>query len=249
MLDRNDIERYGPPGFHLAQKEKDYAQHWALAYLSRSGFEGIFKGGTCLQKAFGLPRYSEDLDFTLNGEREPDFEAMSAFLSSAGFSGLALRKESTGVSVSTRLRYRGPLYSGVSLSEGTILFEFSKREKTLLEAQIAVITPPYPDLLPYPIRVAALDEIAAEKVRAILTRFSARDLFDLYFLINKKARVDRDLVNAKLEYYGVKFDGEKFGQKVKKLESVWGKEMKALTPNVLEYGIAAKTVLESLKKK
>ncbi len=249
MLERNEIDRYGPPGFHLAQKEKDYVQHWALVFLSRSGFEGVFKGGTCLQKAFGLPRYSEDLDFTLNEAKEPDFESMSAFLSSAGFSGLVWKKESTDVSMSAKLRYRGPLYSGASLSEGTILFEFSKRERAILEPRIVTITPPYPDLLSYQIRVTALGEIAAEKIRAIMTRSSARDLFDLYFLLNKKAKIEENVVNAKLEYYGLSFNEKQFEQRVKILEKTWSKEMTALTPNMLGYETVAKHVLGKMKKK
>ena len=131
MLDRKEIERYGPPGFHLAQKEKDYVQHWILSFLSRAGFGGVFKGGTCLQKAFGLPRYSEDLDFTINDSAEPDLESISAYLSSAGFSGLVWKQEKSPNSTSAKLRYRGPLYADSSISEGTVRLEFSKREKTI----------------------------------------------------------------------------------------------------------------------
>ena len=128
MLERSEIARFGPPGFHLAQKEKDYVQHWLLTYLSRSGFSGVFKGGTCLQKAFGLPRYSEDLDYTLNGEEEPDWEAAGAFLSSAGFSGLAWKTEKKEAAKRVRLKYRGPLDAGVERSEGSVLLDFSQRE-------------------------------------------------------------------------------------------------------------------------
>lgn len=165
MLGRNDLNRYGPPGFHLAQKERDYAQYWVLAFLSRSGFKGIFKGGTCLQKAFGLPRYSEDLDFTLGEAQEPDFESISAFLSSAGFSGMSWKKESSERSSSARLRFRGPLYNGSAISEGTVLMEFSKRENVILSPQVVVITPPYPDLLPYELRVMDGRESAAREKR------------------------------------------------------------------------------------
>jgi len=248
MLDRKDTERYGPPGFHLAQKEKDYVQHWVLTFLSRSGFKGVFKGGTCLQKAFGLPRYSEDLDFTLDEASEPDFEAISAFLSSVGFSGLDWKRESGDASTSARLRYRGPLYAGTLLSEGTILLEFSKREKIILEAVVATITPPYPDLLPYQLRIADKDEIAAEKIRALMTRSSARDLFDLYFLIRQEANIRKEIVNAKLRYYGMSFEFRQFERNIGKLKVRWGREMTALTTNAPDYKVVSKEVLEVIRK-
>ena len=66
MIDRKMLEKYGPPGFTLGQKEKDYAQHWMLSFLSRTGFDGVFKGGTCLSKIYySYYRLSEDMDFTL----------------------------------------------------------------------------------------------------------------------------------------------------------------------------------------
>src|SRR3990167_4008923 len=131
MLNRNELNKYGPPGFHLAQKEKDYLQHWILSYLSQSGFGGIFKGGTCLQKAYNLPRYSEDLDFTLNHAKEPDQKSFSTFLAAAGFSGLQWKETARDISHTIKLRFQGPLYNGTPRSENTIVFEFSKREKTL----------------------------------------------------------------------------------------------------------------------
>ena len=248
MLSRNELDRYGPPGFHLAQKEKDYVQHWILAFLSQSGFRGVFKGGTCLQKAFNLPRYSEDLDFTLNDAEEPDGEAVSAYLSSAGFSGLLWKHESKDASASAKLRFRGPLYNGSALSEGTVSLEFSKREETLLDAHPVMITPPYPDLLPYQLRVMDKSEMAAEKIRAIITRNSARDLFDLYFLLHQKAVIRTEIVERKLGYYGLKFNRSGFEVKVKKLKRIWQREIAVLTPNEMDYGLAAETVLSEVKK-
>jgi len=248
MLERNELGKYGPPGFHLAQKEKDYVQHWILTFLSRSGFGGVFKGGTCLQKAFGMPRYSEDIDFTLNKAEESDMDALAAFLSAAGFAGVVWKRDETEISVKTRLRYRGPLYNGSEISEGTVLLEFSRREKTALGPNPTTITPPYPDILPYQILVMDREEIAAEKIRAILTRSSARDLFDLYFLMHQKTRLDRKIVAIKLGYYDMKYDQEAFVKSVKKLDRIWKTEMAALTPAGIGYETAAKLVLEESRK-
>ena len=67
MLTRNDLVEYSETmSFNLGQIEKDYIQHVFLINLYRRvGDEIVFKGGTALQKCYGLNRFSEDLDFTL----------------------------------------------------------------------------------------------------------------------------------------------------------------------------------------
>ncbi len=248
MLNREELDRYGPPGFHLAQKEKDYIQHWILSFLSQSGFGAVFKGGTCLQKAFGLPRYSEDLDFTMNDEKKPDFDALSAYLSSAGFSGIVTKENENEVSYSAKLRFRGPLYNGKTASEGSVTLEFSKREKTILDAKPVLIVPPYTDILPYQMRVMDKDELAAEKVRAIITRRSARDLYDLYFLLHQKAKLRKDTIENKLSYYQLKFNLKTFEYKIADLERIWNGEMSVLTRNTLDYGLVRDAVLLEIKR-
>lgn len=248
MLERKELERFGPPGFNLGQKEKDYVQHWVLSYISRSGFGGSFKGGTCLQKVFGLPRYSEDLDFTLNNAVEPDGDSLSAFLSGGGFSGISWKILEKTVSSTVKVRLRGPLYNGTAPSECTIRMEFSRREKTILKPKTSTINPPYPDLLPYQLKVLDEREIAAEKVRAILSRASARDLFDLYFLLRRGVRLEHGLIEAKLEFYKLIFDKKAIEMQIKKLAKIWKTEMAAFTPNMLDYRMVAKEVLAAVGK-
>ncbi|MDO8554677.1 MAG: nucleotidyl transferase AbiEii/AbiGii toxin family protein [Candidatus Micrarchaeota archaeon] len=247
MLNRTELDKYGPPGFNLGQKEKDYVQHWVLSYVSQAGFEGVFKGGTCLQKAFNLPRYSEDLDFTLNDAGELDLEALAAFLSAAGFSGIGFKKEENEVSKSVKMRFRGPLYSGKLMSEGTISLDFSKREKTLITPNPTMINSPYPDILPYQVKVMDKKEIVAEKIRAVMTRRSARDLFDLYFLLRQKIELDKIMIQKKLDYYGVKFEYNKFEDKIKELGKIWKKEISTLTVNIIDYEVVATQVLENVR--
>ena len=53
--------------------EKAYYQDLLLYDLTRTNLEIIFKGGTALYKFYGLPRFSEDLDFAIkNIELVPD---------------------------------------------------------------------------------------------------------------------------------------------------------------------------------
>ncbi|PIT85931.1 hypothetical protein COU36_00520 [Candidatus Micrarchaeota archaeon CG10_big_fil_rev_8_21_14_0_10_59_7] len=227
MLSRAELEKYGPPGFNLGQKEKDYVQHWILFFLALSGFEGKFKGGTALQKAFGLPRYSEDLDFTLDGALPPDFEAISAHLSSVGFLQATWKTAESEASLSAKARMRGPLYNGKPLSEATVTLEFSKREKAVLKPLRIAIRPSYPDITPYALPVLAKEEIAAEKIRAILTRESCRDLYDLHFLVRQNALPTAELVNEKLAFYDKKYSFAEFKKKAGKLRREWRRELRA----------------------
>ncbi len=244
MLSRKEVEIYGPAGFHPAQKEKDYVHHWILSFFSREGFGAVFKGGTCLQKAFSLPRYSEDLDFTLNDSDLVNLDSISAFLSSAGFLGLEWKVKETSISTTARLKYQGPLYSGSSLSEGFVTLEFSKREKTIQKPIVQLINSPYPDILAYSLRIMDPREILAEKVRAIITRDSARDLFDAYFLLHKQISFKKELINAKLKYYDLDFSLKDFEKHVHKLNKIYPKEMKALASDFLDYKIVCKAVLQ-----
>ena len=45
--------------------EKDYFQDVLLYHLYKKSNNFIFKGGSCLYKLYNLPRFSEDLDFSI----------------------------------------------------------------------------------------------------------------------------------------------------------------------------------------
>ena len=70
MLNRKNLESMKTVlGFNLGQVERDYLQHILLLFLYRhAGNWLVFKGGTALQKIFGLNRFSEDMDFTSSKE-------------------------------------------------------------------------------------------------------------------------------------------------------------------------------------
>jgi predicted nucleotidyltransferase component of viral defense system len=240
MIDKDSLSRHGPPGFHPHQKEKDYVQHHVLAYLSQSGFKGVFKGGTCLQKAYSLPRYSEDLDFSLAGAAEPSMESLSAYLVSTGFSGISWKREAIAPLSSIKLRLRGPLYNGTAISECSVLLEFGRKGATILPPVPMPITPGYPDLLPYAVRTMALDEMAAEKALAILSRESARDLFDLAFIMRRGIAGVPALASR---ISGKEFDLREFRTKARRLKKAWKSEIPALTASALSFAEAEKIIL------
>ncbi len=185
MLSRNELEKYkGMLGFNIWQAERDYLQHLLLLFLSkRTAGELIFKGGTALQKAFGLNRFSIDLDFTQSGDVPPElFTLIQNDLSAFGF-----KNEYTSIkhknSLAIKFKIQGPLYSGQEKTLTVLMVEISIRETILLEPETKEIFPIYTDLSPYLIKIMKPEEMLAEKVRAIMTRNQARDVFDLRFLL------------------------------------------------------------------
>ena len=230
-MNRDELLKYkGVTGFSLGQVEKDYLQHIILGALSRN-ISGMiaFKGGTALQKTGIISRFSEDLDFTAREKvsierlRKIAVGVLSAYNYPVEIDH-ELNDERT---VSFRMKIQGPLYRGRN-SLSTLRIEISKKESILMPTDRREISPLYSDIMPYLIEIMHKDEIAAEKVRAILTRDKARDLYDLYFLLSRNIIVSKKVIDRKLEYYGLKFDAKKFLGKCEQYERKWNAEMRQL---------------------
>ncbi|MHB1708363.1 MAG: nucleotidyl transferase AbiEii/AbiGii toxin family protein [Thermoplasmataceae archaeon] len=226
MLTRDELSEV-PVDFNLYQKEKDYLQHIILTRIySRAGNELVFKGGTSLQKTLGLNRFSEDLDFTHSNGIELDkvekgLEELERFYPST------YEKTRKGLSVNYKVKMEGPLYKG-PMSMQTVRIEISLREKVLLEPTLQFVTPLYKDIQPYLLVVMDPKEILSEKIRALMTRSKARDLYDIYFLILKQINIDLPLVRKKLEYYEIKYDTGVLKERILKLSTQWNRELPAL---------------------
>lgn len=228
MLLRYELKKYCPTlGFNLGQAEIDYLQHLFLFFLSQhSSGNLIFKGGTALQKSYGLPRFSIDLDFTsINKDSSLGLiKAIGKEIERFGYPTQIEEVKTLGETFI--LKISGPL-SGVSpMSIARLRIEISQRESLLIEPATIKINPTYHDLKPYTILVMAEKEILAEKIRAIMTRNKPRDVFDLHFLLNKGIHFHPDFINSKLAYYQEKFDRKKFIEKVKEKKILWQQELK-----------------------
>ena len=89
------------------------------------------------------------------------------------------------------------------------------------------------DIIPsFDVYVMREEEIMAEKVRATMTRRSARDMYDLTYLIAKGVVTERQLVDEKLATVGASFDHERFEDACMGLERVWAHELRSLVRNV-----------------
>ena len=239
MLNREDITQYKEiTGFHLGQIEKDYMQHILLLLLYRkTKDEFIFKGGTALQKTYGLNRFSEDLDFTLNTDRniESILKYIVTGMNAFGCESAWKKKKEDNIGNTYAIKTKGPLFDGTEQSYVYIRLDISKREKVMLPFKTNTVIPIYKDLPPYLATVMDPSEIMAEKIRAILTRNNVRDIYDLWFLIQKKVKVSRSLIDAKLTYYKKVFTMDEFKESIEKNEKMWKQEMKQLIPQFIPF--------------
>jgi predicted nucleotidyltransferase component of viral defense system len=197
--------------------ERDYAQSYVLLGIaSRPGLREslVFKGGTALRKVH-IPgyRFSEDLDFSAEGA--PRGEALANAVRLAVEAGQAAAREIAPVSmVVRRVKERGPHPKGQEAFAVRVQFpwqrepavpvkiEITHDEPVLLAAPESPVLHGYGETLDVAVRTCALEEIAAEKLRATRqslarlsergwTRPRARDFYDLWHLVRLDAgRVD-----------------------------------------------------------
>jgi len=248
MLNRKSLESMKTVlGFNLGQVERDYLQHILLLFLYRhAGNWLVFKGGTALQKAFGLNRFSEDLDFTSGKEGGLSEIAYRVGDDAANFGFDNEVEIKKNVSEVISYRIKGPLYDGTPKSIVVLRLDISLREKIIHKEDIREVVPVYTDLSPYLVTMMDPEEILAEKIRAIMTRNKARDIFDARFLIAKKIAFNIELANKKLEYYDMKFKKEAFIESMMSKKRIWENELKPLVGYVPDFEKTVEEILNAV---
>ena len=101
------------------------------------GKELVFKGGTALNIVYGLPRFSEDLDFTLS--KEIDIKDIVQHGLNRFYLESEITEKRNKNSFNYIIRIKGPLYIGIKESLCRIELDFSLREKVCLEPKISTI--------------------------------------------------------------------------------------------------------------
>ena len=134
----------------------------------------VFKGGTYLWFFHGLRRFSEDLDFTASEELpEAVAEGVSKSLALFGVENELKKIADSETTISFRISANGPLNTG--LKDRCIVYvEISKREKVVEDTISLKFDRPEYQLPIKSLAGMALEEVGAEKVRAILTRQRAQ---------------------------------------------------------------------------
>ncbi len=171
----------------------------------------FFKGGTAIRLVLGGTRFSEDLDFTVNGDIS-DFDVFieKFFKKLEKLYSFNFKKKKT----ITGATYLLTADLGIVDYKIFISLDFSFREKVLQPSR-STITTIYPVLFTSFINHLSTEEILAEKVRALLTRDKGRDIYDLWFLLSKNTVIKKELIEEKLKYYDIKtFDPDKLITKI-----------------------------------
>lgn len=248
MIPKEELEIYAHQlGFNLWQAERDYLQHQVLSSISRrTADELIFKGGTALQKVFALNRFSIDLDFTQNKPLpEKLFELIKKDLSLFGIDCVFSVSDNKN-SIVAKALIHGPTYRNTQNTAVVLRIEISLREKTVKKIETKEVFPLYPDIQPYLINVMDKEEILAEKVRAILTRTKARDIFDLRFLLQKGVSINENVVHEKLKGYNLKYSKIALVAKIKIVRGIWQTELSQLLQVVPEFDDVVRQIRENL---
>lgn len=181
--------------------EKDYILNCILAgIVANQELEKnwVFKGGTCLKKCFFEEyRFSEDLDFTLLRSDhvneiflQNQFERISRWIYSQ--SGIEIPVELIqfevyknprgNLSAEGRISYKGPMQRRGNLPR--IKLDLTADEKIVLTPESRKLYHPYSDILckETMIQTYCIEEIFAEKLRALSDRLRPRDLYDVVHL-------------------------------------------------------------------
>ena len=250
--------------------ERDYVLSWLLAGLSdvealRDTL--VFKGGTALKKCFfGDYRFSEDLDFSGIGD-VPAGERMEEAIREVCERAVSLLDEYAPVEiVCERYTEREPHPGGqeaftirVQLPwqrtpQTRVIIETAVDEKVLKPVQKRSIIHGYGEPLEAQVQVYALEEIAAEKLRAILqhvkefhergwSRSRTRDYYDLWCVLNAyQNQLDlsnfRSFLRAKCTLRNVAFNGpDDFFEKtmLAYTEKTWEQWLGPLVPDLPDF--------------
>ncbi len=214
----------------IGNTERDYLLELLLYALSDDRRYLIFKGGTALYKFYNLNRFSEDLDFDVVGKRFDTDKTIKKIIRNLELTGMQRTlPEKTEYSNETNIRFaiRGPLYDGSKNSMSRVTINISKRERPISPLKKLLITT-YPEIPSFELSVLDVEEIAAEKIRCILTREKPRDIYDLWFLSKKGITIDVALVDKKLKIYRLTFDLETFLEKVSEKQKMWRRDLQDL---------------------
>jgi len=180
-----------PNDFMKQSVAREYLQARILEALQDRGVftRWVFVGGTSLRFLFGLPRYSEDLDFSLVIPTEekgfaPLMRKISTVFDAGGYTN-DVRIRDRGAIKSALMRFQGVLFElGLSPCQGQILsirVEIDTNPPAAAETATTVIRKfVAPNLLHYD-----RPSLLAGKLHALLARpyTKGRDLFDLVWYL------------------------------------------------------------------
>lgn len=201
---------------------REVMQEIALAGLNRGGFfeKAAFYGGTCLRIFHGLPRFSEDLDFSLlkpdaGFSFEPYFKTLREEFLAFGFEVEVTEKQKTATTdiASAFLKKSASIYDLQVTGQKAmkIKFEVDTDPPLGFATEEKLLIQPYS----FYVKCFSLPDLFAGKMHALLyrkwkNRVKGRDWFDFEWYVRKgcplnlahfceRARQSGDLASATLQ--------------------------------------------------
>ncbi len=215
------IAKYNPKTVNDFENAlKEIIQEITLAGLARANFfdKAAFYGGTALRIFYGLPRFSEDLDFTLLSD-QPEFSLKTYFnsvsetLKSFGFDVEIEeldKKKSTGVEsaflkANTRVHIMKievgkPFGNKIQDNKKmNVKFEVDISPPLGFETEVKVLTPP----ITASVKVLKPSYLFSGKMHAILfrkwkSRVKGRDFYDLLWYLGQNIPMNLGYLESKM---------------------------------------------------
>lgn len=251
MISLEELKEIGKiKGLNLGQAEKDYLLDLVLSIISSSTKdELVFKGGTCLNKFYKLDRFSEDLDFSQKKEINIDklIEKIQHDIKLFGMECQSVKKKEPFNCVLTTLKIKGPLYAESQQTICPIRIDINMKSEVELQPSVQNYNSLYREIPSFTALVMDIKEILAEKIRAVMARDKARDVYDLWSLVTSGHPVDMDLVKKKLAYYQMEFGKARFSKSLEEKRDSWENDLKALVRALPAFEVAKKDILNSVR--
>ena len=199
---------------------KEIMQEIVLCGLSRAGFfkEAAFYGGTALRIFYGLDRFSEDLDFSLE-QINLDFDLCSYFpvlekeVKTFGLNVEIQEKEKTKDSNIRSAFLKGNTKEHLLLfyADERVVGSVDKNEVVKIKFEVDTNPPAFATYehkyrllpVPYEIRLYDMPSLFAGKIHAVIcrgwqSRIKGRDLYDYIFYLSKAVTVNQKHLRARL---------------------------------------------------
>ena len=199
---------------------KEIMQEIVLCGLSRAGFfkEAAFYGGTALRIFYGLDRFSEDLDFSLE-QINLDFDLCSYFpvlekeVKAFGLNVEIQEKQKTKDSNIRSAFLKGNTKEHLLLfyADERVVGTVAKNEVVKIKFEVDTNPPAFATYehkyrllpVPYEIRLYDMPSLFAGKIHAVIcrgwqSRIKGRDLYDYIFYLSKAVTVNQRHLRARL---------------------------------------------------
>lgn len=231
--------------------EKDLAVTVILSLVSK--FSGrsqmTFKGGTALKKVyFPETRFSEDLDFTCKSDVSEDLKRLikAEIEQKLEVDFTSIKPVTTGGN-SRKFHVK---YNGFNGHPNSVRIDLSLREKVIRTPSHMPVLHNYKLGDQFSIPAMDLEEIMAEKIRAIIyAPGQPRHLYDSWYLaVKNNIQITPSLVAPKIKLYGESFSLDRFKESVSRMKDSWEEDLRPFIYDVPPFDTVSQKVIDHVGK-